>query len=150
MITKQEKLKQLMFSLPSADVRAIFAGWDTITTERNQSIREILLADGFEEAPEAFSGAAALPDGREITRVDGIAYVLPIETHRARLADVMREAKTKQPAKHQKPGEGLTAVLCPNCQSIMAKQPVCPRCSKGKQGYKILCTCIECGHEVYL
>jgi hypothetical protein len=122
-----------------------------LTTERNQSIREILLADGFEEAPDADPGAAALPDGREITRFDGRGYVLPVEVHKARLERAMQEVKAQQPAKQQqKPGEGLAAVLCPNCQSIMAKQPVCPKCSKGKQGYKILCTCTECGHEVYL
>jgi len=151
MITKAEKLKQIMFSLPPSDVRSIFAQWAAITTDRNQSILDILLADGFEEIAGIPQEAAALPDGRQITRVDGHAFVLPIEVHRARLEIALQEAKAHQPVKQQqRPGEGLAAVLCPNCQSVMAKSPICPSCAKGRAGFKILCTCTECSHEVYL
>jgi hypothetical protein len=150
MMTKAEKLKALMFAVPPSDVRRIFAEWDTITTERTNDVRAAVLADGFEEIDTPVNDAA-LPDGREVLRVGGRAYVLPADVHRARLAEAMQAAKKQreEQTKHS-PGEGLSAVLCPSCKSVMAKSPVCPNCAKGKVGFKILCICTECAHEVYL
>lgn len=61
-----------------------------------------------------------------------------------------RTPKAPNPYSPSVPGESLSSVLCPACQSVMAKSPICPNCSKGKAGFKILCQCTECGHEVYL
>lgn len=150
MMTKQEKLKALMLALPVKVVRRVFTEWKTITDARINDVRAAILADGFEEVA-APADAAALPDGREILHVGGQTYALPIDVHRERLEAAMQAAKSQQHVPQpQRPGEGLTAVLCPLCHSAMAKSPICPNCAKGKQGYKILCSCTECAHEVYL
>lgn len=100
---------------------------------------------GFEQI-SATPDAIVTEDGREILRAYGKAWALHIDIHNARLALSFKEAKQEQPL----PGEALTSVLCPVCRSVMAKQPICPNCAQGKAGFKILCQCTECGHEVYL
>lgn len=151
MISKEEKLRHLLNSLTHDEVRRVYDEWEQVAAARTQSLRAMVLADGFQEISDAPPDAVALPDGREILRVDGQAYALPIETHLLRLAEAMEATKKAQPVLvRQKPGEGLASVLCPLCGSVMAKSPICPNCSAGRKGFKILCTCTDCGHEVYL
>jgi len=107
-----------------------------------------MIKAGFERV-EAIPGI--MPDGREAVRVVGASWAMRQDVHAKMLEeafDAGKRAKSKQ-AKSC-PGEGLTSVRCPICSAVMAKSPVCPRCAKGQAGYKILCICTECDHEVYL
>lgn len=109
------------------------------------------------EAVEIPPGTLITPDGREVLWVDNQSYALRPEIHARRLSEGITEAKqriittpTQKKKPEQAPGEAITSVLCPVCYSIMAKFPVCPRCDKGRDGFKILCICTACNHEVYL
>jgi hypothetical protein len=92
-------------------------------------------------------------NGQPVQWIGNRAFVLPAQVFEGRraaaIARAVEEAARKKPGAVT-PGEALSSVLCPACQAIMAKQPVCPNCSKGKAGFKILCQCTECAHEVYL
>jgi len=150
MINKTERLVQRMLCAPRKDVVAAIERWRQVVDMNDEATVSAMILAGW-EAVDAPEGVAALPDGREVLRIDRHAYILPIETHRARLAEAMQSAKKiKTSPHHPKPGESLAAVLCPVCQSQMAKSPICPACTKGRAGYKILCICTECSHEVYL
>lgn len=93
-------------------------------------------------------------DGQPVQWVGRKAFVLPGDVYQQRRAAALEDAKRRDETAALKitatPGESLTSVLCPSCRSVMAKAPVCPNCSRGKQGFKILCACTDCGHEVYL
>jgi len=102
---------------------------------------------GFEQVAESGHMAS---DGREIIHVRGRGYALRPEVHAEMLAAAFAEKKAQRKGSSSQPGESLTSVLCPACQSVMAKSPVCPNCAKGRAGFKILCICADCGHEVYL
>jgi len=97
---------------------------------------------------------ALMYEGQPVQWVGRKAFILPPEEFERRrvaaLEDAKRRDEAAKPKVTAKPGESLASVLCPACQSIMAKSPVCPNCTKGKAGYKILCICTECSHEVYL
>lgn len=104
-------------------------------------------------------GQLVTDDGRPIYWWAGRAYVTARDYWerqiRRRHEEAFRaEAERKRHAATQtdtpKPGEGLAGVLCPSCSSPMAKAPICPSCALGKQGYKLLLTCTECGREVPL
>jgi len=126
-----------------------------------ESARQVYIADvqarrisgsledlGFEAVDEA---GPVTKDGREIVRVRGRDYALRPEVHAEMLAAAFAEKKAQRKGQvNSQPGESLTSVLCPSCQSAMAKSPICPNCAKGKAGFKILCICTECAHEVYL
>lgn len=149
MIDNAKRLANKMMALPARDVLDAIKLWGEYRDNGARAIIDTLTRDGF-EAVHAPPDAIALPDGREVVRVDGHAYATSIDTHRARLAKALRDAKTRAAEPAQTPGEGLSSVLCPACRSVMAKSPICPSCKKGRAGYKILCTCTECAHEVYL
>lgn len=106
--------------------------------------RRVMRDRGFEEV-DTSPGAIVLPDGREVMHAAGRNWALRMDVHTARLEDAFRRANHDP-----RPGECLASVLCPACRAVMAKSPICPNCAKGKAGYKILCTCTECAHEVYL
>ena len=93
-------------------------------------------------------------DSRPVYWIGGQAYAQSAEDHRLKTqAAIMQKvqiAREKERSASDRPGESLSAVLCPACRAIMAKSPICPNCTKGKQGFKILCICTDCGHEVYL
>lgn len=108
-----------------------------------------LLQLGWEEV-EAEAGSTMSTDGREILRAGGRTLALKPEVRQRLVAEAAARAQAKAKPKQETPGESLTSVLCPSCQAVMAKSPVCPRCEKGRAGFKILCICIECGQEVYL
>jgi len=106
-----------------------------------------LEALGFEPVDES---GPVTKDGREVVRVRGRAWALRPEVHAEMLAAAFAEKKAQRKESSSHPGEALTSVRCPACQSVMAKSPVCPGCAKGRAGFKILCICTECNHEVYL
>lgn len=110
-----------------------------------------LLSLGWEEAV-ATRGSKLSDDGREVIWSGGRALALRPEVRQQIVAEAAEreQNKAKPVAKAEKPGESLTSVLCPVCRSAMAKVPVCPNCAKGKAGFKTLCVCTDCGHEVYL
>jgi hypothetical protein len=108
--------------------------------------RSWMESQGFERV-DADPGFAILPDGREVIKAAGATWALRADVHADRLATALKNARKKTPST---PGEGVSAVLCPACKSVMAKSPVCPGCAKGRAGFKILCICTECSHEVYL
>lgn len=110
---------------------------------------ESLMQLGWEEV-EAETGATISTDGREILWAGGRALALKPDVRQKLVAEAAARMQSNEKPKPEKPGESLTSVLCPSCQAVMAKQPVCPNCSRGKQGFKILCQCTDCGHEVYL
>lgn len=91
-------------------------------------------------------------NSRPVYWIGGQAYAQNADVHRSKIraAIIQKVQATQKTRQESRPGEALTSVLCPSCRSRMAKSPVCPRCEKGKQGYKILCICTECSHEVYL
>lgn len=149
MLTQKERIVSKLLALPTSTVQEAYAEWSALASKKSDDIRGELIAAGWVEE-DVVDGVMALQDGREVMRAGGRAYVLPIETHRARLEEALRDAKTRAPEPAQKPGEGLSSVLCPACRSVMAKSPICPNCAKGKEGFKILCQCTECAHEVYL
>lgn len=115
---------------------------------------EYLEQNGY--APvDAPHGALLFGDGensRPVYWIGGQAYAQSADVHRSKIrAAIVQKVQVVQKNRQEsRPGEALTSVLCPSCRSVMAKSPVCPRCEKGKQGYKILCSCTECHHEVYL
>jgi len=149
MKTKVESLASRLLQNSESTVRAAVDLWETYISNRRAAFMAWLDEQGWSET-DAPSDAVAMPDGREIMRLDGQAYILPIEIHRARVAEAMAAVKKQREEQKQSPGEGLAAVLCPVCRSTMAKSPICPSCAKGRAGFKILCTCTECSHEVYL
>ena len=93
-------------------------------------------------------------EGRPVQWVGRKAFVLPPEIFEQRRLEAIKAAKARdemaRPKIQAEPGESLTSVLCPACRSVMAKSLICPNCAKGKAGFKILCVCTECGHEVPL
>lgn len=145
-IDHRDKLYFAMLRTPFEHVRQAFVQRSRVEHDRVDDTAMWMADRGYElvDAPE---GSLITDDGREIIHVFGTAWALRAEVHTARLQAALAGGQRAKPAV---PGEGLASVLCPACRSIMAKSPVCPNCSKGRQGYKILCICSECNHEVYL
>jgi rubrerythrin len=141
MITPPERI---MLAADFSTLRTLWIFRARAESGRIANDRAWMIENGYEEV-EAAGGAVALEDGREILRTAKKAWALRMDVHTERLSAALRSAR-KEPSA----GEGLAAVLCPACKSAMAKSPVCPNCSKGKAGFKILCICTECNHEVYL
>lgn len=143
MISRKEKLLSRMMMMSPEDVNEVFTQWESGLLGAAEAIHQDLRAQGWQQVEAT---EAALPDGREVYHVGMLSFVMPMEMHEQRLKEAFDAAASRQPP----PGEALASVLCPACQSIMAKSPICPNCEKGRQGFKILCTCTECAHEVYL
>jgi hypothetical protein len=141
--------------MSSAPIEVVREAWvNRVLEEHNRRDRatERLLSAGW-ELVDTDSGTLLLGDGREVLHIGAKSYALPLEEHKRRRQEAIDAAVAsvkKAAPQPQQPGEGLSSVLCPVCQSAMAKSPVCPNCAKGKQGFKILCQCTECSHEVYL
>jgi hypothetical protein len=106
-------------------------------------------------------GQLVTDDGRPIYWWAGRAYVTARDYWERRLRAMHMDAQSRAAAAPQRtsapadgspppPGEGRAAVRCPACSAEMAKAPICPNCALGKQGYKLLLTCTECGREVPL
>lgn len=130
------------------EVKSAIKEWATTDFHRRRRALDIMLEAGW-EVVDVGNDAAVLPDGRTISRDAGVPMALRMDIHQRRLGEAFASTVTEQ-NEESLPGEALTSVLCPACKSSMAKSPICPNCSKGKAGFKVLCVCIECGHEVYL
>jgi len=145
MITAAERLLSRMLGMPAQQVREVVQRWEKQIKDGADTVAASYLNAGWEEVE---TEDAALPDGREVLRVGDRSFVMPLEQHEQRLReafDAARKQERTPPA-----GEALASVLCPIDHAIMDKRPVCPSCAKGKAGYKLLLTCTECGHEVFL
>lgn len=134
------------------DVRAAYIIRMRDAMGRRERAMEDMAKAGFERVDVT---PGLMPDGREAVRVGGASWAMRQDVHAKMLKEAFaaskKSKKSRNPAPEKSsPGEGLTSVLCPACSAVMAKEPVCPNCAKGKAGYKILCICTECGHEVYL
>ena len=155
MINSDERLLARLNQTPFEIVRSVFIQRTRMEKGRIDEARAWLRGRGYEEI-EADDGQLLTDDGREILRAQGKTWALSPQAHLERkreaqeMARKLAEAAAMQKPKTEKPGESLTSVLCPSCHAVMAKAPVCPNCSKGKAGFKILCACTDCGHEVYL
>lgn len=159
-MTSNEKMLTRLCAMSRSEVREIIRKWAMSEIHRTASLAEILAADGYEHV-DVPAGATHIDTGGEprlVVWVRDEAYALTADEHRRRrevavaeaLAQAQAKAAVKPRREEPRPGEGLASVLCPVDHAAMAKSPVCPRCSKGKAGYKLLLTCTECGHEVYL
>lgn len=153
MMSDIEKLWLRLVKTDRSIVRAAIKKWSLSELSKRTSIQSALMNAGWTKIA-AEPGVAMLEDGRPIVWVGQHAFVLPMDEHLRRVAMALEMAASQQRQKPRTrsdtPGEALTSVLCPSCRAVMAKSPVCPNCAKGKAGYKILCICTECGHEVYL
>lgn len=147
-----EKIMAQYSLLPFEDARALWVTRAMAEHGRAETVRASLAATGLEPVAD-WDGSAILADGRAVAIVvDGVAYAATAQDHARRKAEsfaAKKQGKAKK-VSTEKPGESLTSVLCPDCKSVMAKSQVCPNCANGKKGFKILCICTECGHEVYL
>ncbi|MGE4442129.1 MAG: hypothetical protein AB7D27_11675 [Desulfomicrobium sp.] len=148
MISKYEKLLGIMSSCVMPDVKVAYVARYRSEKDRIDHIKERLLADGYEvvntEEPITQDGRAVLHIGRE-------SFALTKEEHKNRLDSAFKAKETDTVRDGTEiPGEALASVLCPACRAVMAKEPVCPNCSKGQAGFKILCICTECSRQVYL
>jgi len=147
-----DRLMREVMVLPISAVRRIWVARVAAEESSRLNAREWMRSQGYAE----YTGdtreiiqtgdAEYATDGSVLVRAGGRLWVMAGDRFAARQAAATRSA-TAEPSR---PGESMTSVLCPACQSPMAKSPVCPNCSKGKAGFKILCTCTECTHEVYL
>lgn len=144
---KNIRAAMALAGLDAASARAVY-----INDVRARRVHyTTLLEIGWEEV-EAEMGAAVAADGRDVLWSGGRALALKHEVRQRLVAEAAAKARSKATADKpaDKPGESLTSVLCPACRGVMAKHPICPNCSKGRDGFKVLCTCVECGHEVHL
>ena len=128
------------------EVRSGIRLWAVRHAYESKASASVLVAGGWEMV-DAMSGDVMF-EGRPLIWAHGKAWAMGKEMMAERLKLTL--PPESPPAKKETPGEALTSVLCPACQAVMAKAPVCPNCAKGKQGFKVICACTECGHEVYL
>jgi hypothetical protein len=155
MITKIEKLAMTMAGISFADCRDAWILRARLEAGRVADARQWLLDNGL-EVVDARPNDLLTADGREIFRSHGKAWALLPEIHAKRRADALAAAQDKargataRQVPTPSPGEALSSVLCPSCHHEMAKTPICPNCKLGKQGYRIMCTCTDCGQEVPL
>ncbi|KAF5043646.1 hypothetical protein DSECCO2_500120 [anaerobic digester metagenome] len=155
MMTKQEKLLFSLLAAPAIEVIPTLEQYADLR-DKGAHLKKILSVAGFENV-DVEPGVLLTDDGREVSTIGGQTFALRQEIHDARLNERLAAkaqdatANVIAPKKHT-PGEGMSSVLCPRCQSIMAKQPICPNCHLGQQGFKILCLCTNdaCEFEVPL
>lgn len=147
-----KKYERMLAQMPDGDVALLAATAARVAARRDDAHLAALAAllDGDFERVDA--AGPITPDGREVLTCGGVAIALRTDAHAERMARAFEAARQRRKGAQSKPGPGesLTSVLCPVCISTMAKSPVCPNCAPGRAGYKILCICTECAHEVYL
>lgn len=143
------KLVYRMLASNDAEVREAISEWEALLAKRDVTAVSAMERDGWEQV-DAVDGAVMLDDGRPVFRVGGAAMAMKVDVFAKHRQDMLDAAKRKGDPDQPKPGESITSVLCPACRGVMAKSLICPNCSKGRSGFKIMCTCTECEHEVYL
>lgn len=148
MMTELEKIAHRLVSLGRDNATAVLRAYSGLLRDAEHTMRKW----GWERVDLPWG--TLVYEGRPVQWVGRKGFVLPHNIIAQRIAEDLATAKAQaemvRPTIQSKPGESLTSVLCPSCQSVMAKHPVCPNCPKGKAGFKILCQCTECGHEVFL
>lgn len=154
MLNEEERLYLRLRKLDRNVVRAAVKRWAASDYHMRKTVMDSLVKGGWHEVGVE-PGVMMLEDGRPVVWVDRRALVLPLEEHQRRVAWALEMAakgqqRPQRRAQNDTPGEALASVLCPSCQATMAKSPVCPNCAHGRAGFKLLCICTECGHEVYL
>lgn len=147
---------KLAWEMRRCGIDATRAAWADYIREVSGrlSLDEWFAAQGYELSDSVTHAGGISRDGRPvIIDAQGRTWVMSaqefIRQRDAAIAAAVSARKDKPP-KQPAPGESLASVLCPVCFAVMAKSPICPNCSKGRSGYKILCACTECGHEVFL
>lgn len=150
MINARERLAAKMSVLPTADVCAAVAAWAELRHMTTDGVTHAMIGAGW-EVVDADEDAVTLQDGREVLRIMGVAYALPIGTHRTRLAAAFEAAKQARPKPEPEPEtksvvgtESLSRMICPECGDSLQHTAVCPKCAAGKLGYRHRYTCV-CG-----
>lgn len=157
MFKVEEDIFIFLSAYPRDKVKAGIKKWTDVYIKKRIDHFNFLREAGFTECKNPNTETYMTDDGRPIGRAFGRYWILPKELQEERdYAAIEEEKKKPKPpaSKTTEPvssvGEGLSAVLCPKCTGIMAKQYICPNCEKGKEGYKVLCICVDCGYEVFL
>lgn len=150
MLTKAEKIYLTLLDATVDEARSGIRAWASASVHNKRSHVDLMRSLGYAEVE--YDGASHMtPDGVPIVAAAGKYWALPHDVYATRVRESLAAARASRATDNeQRPGESMTSVLCPSCHAVMAKSPVCPRCAKGKAGFKILCICTECGHEVYL
>jgi hypothetical protein len=155
-MTQNEKIIAQLRAIGKNDALAVIKEWAVSRHRTEQDHTAVLAKSGFElvDVPKGSTSVGELALTRPIVWIGSKAYALRpdvfLEQRKAAMAEAVEEKRSHGVASQPSPGEGLAAVLCPACYSTMSKAPICPNCSKGKAGFKILCQCTECSYEVYL
>ncbi len=159
MMTAQERVTLTLRNMPKSEAQSAVKAWATTEITLRKSVEQDMIETGW-ECVDVPAGQFVVGDGddaRPVTWVRDKAYALPPEVFRARRDEAIKAAVARERDARQRsdgtvavPGEALTSVLCPKCRATMAKGPICPKCADGRRGFKILCSCTECGHEVKL
>lgn len=155
-MTPQDKIIAQLRAIGKNDALAIIRQWAVSRHRTEQEHVATLIEAGFElvkVAPGSMSVGAG-PLTRPLVWVGKNAYALRpdvfLEQRKSAMAETEEGGTAQQSARGPSAGESMASVLCPLCKSEMAKEPICPSCAKGRMGFKILCTCTGCGHEVSL
>ncbi len=156
-----DKVQTLISQLSGKDFSTVRTAYIARAREEHGRVSATLadmMARGMVEI-DVGADAVMTDDGRPIMRFAGRALAHTPEAHAKLQMESLEAAKKQQAAKDAAtggelkpppPGEALASVLCPVDHAVMAKDLVCPKCEKGRAGYKVLCVCTKCGHEVYL
>lgn len=113
----------------------------------NDQLKQKLLSDGYMPGPSK-------PINCEFYFIDNEYWFKPDYKKEFEIGFKKRKIKlTQRSNKKTKSSADLkrVKVKCPECQGKMYKQAVCPKCSAGRDGYKIRLICEENpDHEVLL
>jgi hypothetical protein len=150
MITTRERVLAHLRRLPEDEVRQIVKQWAVTAVHAQQSLRDAIIADGF-EAVDVSEGAQFIGDGddmRPVIWVRGEAYALPADEHRRRRDEAIHAAKEVKANTDETRSvvgtESLSVMTCPKCGDNLQHATVCPKCSAGHRGYTHRYTCV-CG-----
>ena len=105
---------------------------------------QIALDTGW-EVIEHTENSTVTSDGRPIAMIGNTFLTLTHEELKRRLDDA--KYQPQPPAQEPAKAETITALICPKCGDVVAKQSICPSCKLGKAGFKVLCICTSCGYE---
>jgi rubrerythrin len=124
---------------------------DMPTPESNEKLIEHLKSRGWYEVEEK-------PSDKEFYCIGNRFFVQSQEAHKREAEEQLEREKerrktqvTRRKQRAMVGGVKKTNMKCPHCGNIMYKEPVCPSCKEGKEGYKIRLMCEDNpDHEVLL